>query len=91
MEKFVIFESIRKSKQKGGSLLGVHMDLNPVLVSEYSDDFEMLVVEVKTGNTNVRICTGYGPQESWEDRDRLPFFKHLRKRLPVLTLKGDQL
>ena len=39
MGKFVIFESIRKCKQKGGSLLGVLVDLSPVLVSEYSEEF----------------------------------------------------
>ena len=81
MDKFVIFESIRKCKQKGGSILGAHKDLNPVLVSEYSDEFELLVVEVNTGNTKIRIFTGYGPQESWEDSHRLPFFEALKKEI----------
>ena len=35
MEKYIIFEAIRKSMVKGGSMLGVHADLNPVLVKEY--------------------------------------------------------
>jgi predicted nucleic acid-binding Zn-ribbon protein len=44
IEKYVIFEAIRKGKQKGGSMLGVHVDLCPVLVQEYSDKFELIVV-----------------------------------------------
>ena len=32
LENFHIFEAIRKSKTKGGTMLGVHVDLQPVLV-----------------------------------------------------------
>ena len=65
MDKFIIFEAIRKSKIKGGSILGVHVDLKPVLVKEYSESFELIVVEVEIGTTRVRVMTGYGPQENW--------------------------
>ena len=44
LEKFVIFEAIRKSKERGGSMLGVHVDFHPVLVKEYSEEFELIVV-----------------------------------------------
>ena len=74
MENYNIFETIRKCKQKGGSMLGIHMDLHPVLVNEYSEEFELMVAEITTGNTKIRIMTGYGPQESWKDQERLPFF-----------------
>ena len=47
MQDYHIFEAIRKNKEKGGTLLGVHVGLEPVLISEYSDTFELLVVEVK--------------------------------------------
>ena len=50
MQDFHIFESIRKNKEKGGSMLGVHIGLEPVLVSEYSDTFKLLIVEVKIAN-----------------------------------------
>ena len=46
------------------------------------------MVEVKTGNTNARIFTGYGPQESWEDRDRLPFFEALEKEIAYAEFEG---
>ena len=40
-----IFEAIR-NKDKTGTLIGVHKYLKPVLISEYSEDVEMLVVEI---------------------------------------------
>ena len=53
MEKFIICEAIRKSKKKGGSMIGVHEDLNPVLIKEYSESFELIVVEIKAGNKSL--------------------------------------
>jgi exonuclease III len=88
MENFVIFEAIRKSKKKGGSMLGVHMDLNPVLVKEYSETFELIVVETTIGNTHIRIITGYGPQENWDEKDRLPFFEALECEVASAELEG---
>ena len=43
---FDIFEAIR-DKQKGGTMIGIHHSLNPMLIKEYSDDFELLVVEIQ--------------------------------------------
>ena len=64
MKDNIIFESIRKNKEKGGTLLGIQIGLKPVLVKEYNDTFELLVVEVKAANKDIRIITGYGPQEN---------------------------
>ena len=60
LKDFVIFEAIRKNKEKGGSMLGVHMALKPVLVNEYNLTFELLVVEVQIASKTVRVVTGYG-------------------------------
>ena len=88
MHKYVIFEAIRTSKIKGGSLLGVHMDLQPILIKEYSDKFELIVVEITTGNNKIRILTGYGPQESWEEVNRIPFFEALEGEISAAELEG---
>ena len=61
---FEIFEAIRK-KAKGGTVIGVNKNLKPFLIQEYSDDFELLVVEVKAANKVIRIMSGYEPQENW--------------------------
>ena len=88
IDNFVIFEAIRKSKIKGGSLLGVHMDLKPVLIKEYSEDFELIVVEITTGNNKIRLFTGYGPQENWDEHKRIPFFDALESEVAAAELEG---
>ena len=60
-------------------MLGIHMGLKPVLVAEYSEQFELLVVEIQVANISIRIITGYGPNEIWEDKERLPFYIALEK------------
>ena len=71
---YMIFESIRKNKEKGGSLLGIHNSLQPVLIEEYSDSFELIVAEIRVSGKEVRVMCGYGPQESWSSDEKMPFF-----------------
>ena len=80
MENFTIFESIRK-KQNGGTMIGVHNSLKPMLISEYCDEFELIVVEIQAGRNEIRVISGYGPQECWREVDRLPFFLALDKEI----------
>ena len=63
LQNYHIFEAIRKSKEKGGSMLGIHVNLNPVLIAEYGDTFELIVVEIEIAKKHIRILTGYGPQD----------------------------
>ena len=87
IDDFEIFEAIRK-KPGGGTLIGVHKALNPVLIEEYHDDFELIVVEVKIANKEVRVISGYGPQESWPENERTPFFNALEKEIAKAELNG---
>ena len=80
LENMVVFEAIR-TKKGGGTLCAVHKDLNPHLIEEYNDPFELLVVEVVAGNKDIRIITGYGPQENWDEERRLPFFRTLEEEV----------
>ena len=80
LENFVIFEAIR-NKVKGGTILGAHEALEPMLIQEYSEDFELIVVEIKIRNKEIRIMTGYGPQECWAETERMPFFVALEKEI----------
>ena len=61
---FELFESIRKGKEKGGTMIGIHKALNHVLISEYNDPFELVVVEIEIANRHIRFMSGYGPQEN---------------------------
>ena len=45
-DNFVIFEAIRQ-KEGGGLLLGIHVALKPLLISECSDSIALLIVEVR--------------------------------------------
>ena len=51
------------------------MSLKPVLIFEYSDTFQLLVVQVKEGRMNKRVITGYGTQESRELDVKMQFFR----------------
>ena len=62
-------------------MLGIHKSLEPVLIEEYSEKFELIVTEVKIGTKEIRIMTGYGPQENWTDEDKMPFFVALEEEI----------
>ena len=85
-DNFTIFESIRK-KEGGGSLLGVHVALNPVLITEHSDTFELIVVQINAADKTIRILTGYGPQESWELDVKMQFFVALEEEIAKAAMK----
>ena len=91
ISEFEVFEAIRKGKQKGGTMIGVHKALSPVLITELNDPFELLVVEVKIGEREIRIISGYGPQESWSPDQREPFFQALEEEIIKADLAGKSL
>ena len=41
----------------------------------------MLVVEVKLGGRDVRVISGYGPQENWKSEEKRPFFRALEEKI----------
>ena len=88
LNNFEIFESIRTSG--GGSLLtGVHTKLNPIMVSDGSnEDIEILVVEGEIQGRKIRFMNGYGPQESANIDTRIKFFAHLEEEIIKAKLNG---
>ena len=88
MDNFVIFEAIRKNKEKGGTMIGINENLKPVLIEEYSDTFELIVVEIKVEDKEIRVITGYGPQENWETSEKMPFFVALEKEISKAIMNG---
>ena len=73
INNFEIFEAIR-TKAGGGTIVGAHSSLQPILIQEYSDSFELVVIEVNVGDTVIRVISGYGPQETWTTDIKMPFF-----------------
>ena len=88
LQNYNIFESIRKNKEHGGSMMGIHVGLQPVLVKEYNTDFELLVVQIKAADKDILVMTGYGPQEHWRDNERLPFFTALEEEIASAQYEG---
>ena len=84
---FITFEAIRK-KKGGGTIIAVHEDLSPKLIEEYSEEFELLVVEIKTKQKDIRVISGYGPQETWVEESRMPFFLALDVEIEKAQLAG---
>ena len=91
IDKFAIFEAIRKPKKFGGTIIGIHESLEPILIEEYSDEFELLVVEVKISNREIRIMSGYGPQEGWDEEDKIPFYIALEKEINRAEMAGTEI
>ena len=74
-ENYQIFENIRTTG--GGSILtGVENSLNPILISDGSDDTEILVVKGEMGNKKCRFINGYGPQECANINKRIEFLQN---------------
>ena len=91
IEEFEVFEAIRKNKDGGGTLVGIHKSLEPVLIEEYSDSFELIVVEVKLNEKEVRVISGYGPQECWPDKEKMPFFVSLEEEISKAQSAGKSI
>ena len=62
-----------------------------MLIEEYSDTFELMVVEVQIMNREIRMITGYGPQETWAEEERLPFFQALEQEIIKAELQGKSI
>ena len=63
LKGFEVYEAIRK-KEKGGIMIGVHETLKPMLIAEYDDEYEVLVVEINISGKEIRLITGVGPHEN---------------------------
>ena len=84
----VVFEAIRKAKG-GGTLIASHKSLNPRLIESYEDEFELLVVELELEEKNIRMISGYGPQENTSEENRKPFFEQLDLDVKKSKLAGS--
>ena len=89
LDNFEISEAIQKGKEKGGTMIAIHTVLRPVLIDEYNDPFGLLVVQIKVVNRDIRIISGYAPQENWPLAQREPFFRALEEEIIKAELAGN--
>ena len=69
-------------------MIGAHKTLKPILINEYNDPFEILVIEIQAANKEIRLISGYGQQETWTPKERLPFFEALEEEIIKAELAG---
>ena len=67
LEGYQVFENIRNGLG-GGLLTAMSQDISPVLISNGSEDIELILVQGKVGNQDIRIFNCYGPQESCQSQ-----------------------
>ena len=72
-------------------MVGIHSSLNPLLIQEYNEDFELVVVEFSVNHQNIRVMSGCGPQESWPEEERLPFFMSLEQEVIKAKMEGKSI
>ena len=86
--KYQIYELLRKTKGGGGLAIGVLHDLNPVWVSEGTDQIEVLVVEVELSGLKIRLINAYGPQEKEKVTIKTQFWDRLETELAQAESMG---
>ena len=87
IDSFVVFEAIRTAKHRG-TMCAIHEDLSPKLIEEYNEQFELLVVEIKTNSKDIRVMKGCGPQENWDEHKIMPFYIALEAEIVKGELAG---
>ena len=48
-------------------------------------------MEIKIENRDIRVMSGYGPQESWPETDRMAFFLALEEEIVKAELDGKSI
>ena len=82
LDKYHIFERIRKSQDGGGGLaLGCLKELQPVWVREGDDLVEAMSVEIFLKNLKIRCCVAYGFQESEKVEIKDKFWTYLNEEV----------
>ena len=89
IKDFEIFEAIIENKERQGSIIGVHKALKPILIEEYSETFELIVIQITAANKNIKVISGKGPHENYSEQIRLPFFQALELEVVREELSGS--
>ena len=67
-------------------MIAGHKALNSMLITQYEEEFELLVVEIELKEKQIRIISSYGPPENWLEEKRMPFFIALEAEIEKAAL-----
>ena len=76
---FNLFYLNRKESLGGGLIVGVHKDIESVLVREGDDETEAMVIHVKIEGMTIKIVNAYGPQENATKEKKEKFWEFLEE------------
>ena len=89
---YIIFESVRKSRDGGGGLaLGCDKDLHPVWLREGEENVEALSVEISVREMKIRCCVAYGPQETDLIDRKNAFWSYMDEEVTQASRSGSGL
>ena len=89
MDGFQILKLTRENWEGGGLAIGILEQLEPVLIFSGSDEVELMVVELKVGNENIRLING--PQEGDPLEKSLSFYVELEKEIESAMNSGKKI
>ena len=86
---FYIFETNRVQNGGGGLITAVHEKFSPALIEAENENPDLLIVQVKMSDKNVRLINGYGPQESETICEKMKFFTAFESAIISAKLNGN--
>ena len=89
MDNYIIFESVRDSREGGGLAIGCVRDLCPVLVSKGCDEVESISVEISVKKMKIRCCVAYGLQENSLIEKKAVFWNYLEEEVSTSWNMGS--
>ena len=89
IDNFEIFESVRKSRDGGGLVLGCLRELEPVLVSKGDEEVEAMSVEISVKQMRIRCCVAYGCQENSLLDKKVKFWNFIEEEVTTSWNQGS--
>ena len=78
-----MFETNRTQKGGGGLITAVHQEFNPSLIETEKENADILSVQCKIGNRNVRLINGMGRKNTIKLGIKWSFLLLLKLQLKV--------
>jgi hypothetical protein len=91
LEKYVIFEKVRKNRDGGGLAIGCLPELSPVWVREGDDPVEALSINIFVKKLPIRCCVAYGFQETDTNDKKDAFWKYMDEEVMEAAHSGSGL
>ena len=82
IQNYQIYEHTRTDSGGGGLMTAVHGNCISVVVSsDESSQLEILVVQVRVGEYNIRVINAYGPQEDSKSDEKTEFWQSIESEI----------